>query len=216
MAPREEVAPEQRRLSARGAATRLRIVRSASALVRAQGVGGTTMEQVASASATSKSQLYHHFPKKDALVHAVVDFRGHAVLDLHSEVLERARSLRALERWSDLVVGRVASVHGAYGCQLGSIATEIADDDDHARELLQQYFHAWEGLLAGALEAIIERDEISRQADPDVLAQEIMIAMQGGYLLAQVERSETPMRRALDMALDRVRSFRNDPDTSSQ
>ena len=174
------------------------------------------MEQVASASATSKSQLYHHFPKKDALVHAVVDFRGHVVLDLHSEVLARARSLRALERWSDLVVGRVATVHGAYGCQLGSIATEIADDDDHARELLQQYFHAWEGLLAGALEAMIERDEISRQADPDVLAQEIMIAMQGGYLLAQVERSETPMRRALDMALDRVRSFRNDQDTSSQ
>jgi TetR/AcrR family transcriptional repressor of nem operon len=66
------------------------------------------------------------------------------------------------------------------------------------------------------LEAMIERDEISRQADPDVLAQEIMIAMQGGYLLAQVERSETPMRRALDMALDRVRSFRNDQDTSSQ
>jgi TetR/AcrR family transcriptional repressor of nem operon len=216
MAPREELAPEQRRLSARGAATRLRIVGAASDLMRAQGVGATTMEQVASASATSKSQLYHHFPKKDALVHAVVDFRGHVVLDLHSEVLARARSLRALERWSDLVVGRVATVHGAYGCQLGSIATEIADDDDHARELLQQYFHAWEGLLAGALEAMIERDEISRQADPDVLAQEIMIAMQGGYLLAQVERSETPMRRALDMALDRVRSFRNDQDTSSQ
>jgi TetR/AcrR family transcriptional repressor of nem operon len=216
MAPREEVAPEQRRLSARGAATRLRIVGAASDLMRAQGVGGTTMEQVASASATSKSQLYHHFPKKDALVHAVVDFRGHVVLDLHSEVLARARSLRALERWSDLVVGRVASVHGAYGCQLGSIATEIADDDDHARELLQQYFHAWEGLLAGALEAMIERDEISRQADPDMLAQEIMIAMQGGYLLAQVERSETPMRRALDMALDRVRSFRDDQDMSSK
>jgi TetR/AcrR family transcriptional regulator, transcriptional repressor for nem operon len=173
------------------------------------------MEQVASASATSKSQLYHHFPRKDALVLAVVDFRGHVVLDLHSDVLERVRSLRALERWSDLVVGWVATVHGAFGCQLGSIATEIADDDEHVRALLQQYFHAWEGLLDSALEAIVERGEISRSADPEKLAQEIMIAMQGGYLLAQVERSEAPMRRALDMGLDRVRSFRTGQDASS-
>jgi AcrR family transcriptional regulator len=188
---------------------------AASDLIRAQGVGATSMEQIAAASAVSKSQLYHHFADKNALVHAVVDFRGHAVLDLHTEVLEGVRSIRGLERWSELVVQRVAAVHGAYGCRLGAIASEITETDEQARLLLNDYFRAWEGLLASAVQSIIERGEIADTADPDQLAQEIMIALQGGYLLAQVERSETPMRRALDLALDRVRTYRADAGTTA-
>jgi AcrR family transcriptional regulator len=205
--PPERAARQSRRLTARGAATRLRIVRAASDLIRAHGVGATTMEAVASVSGTSKSQLYHHFGDKDALVRAVIDLRGHTVLDLHTELLGRVRSIRGLERWRDVVVGRLTAVHGAYGCMLGSIATEIAEDNEPARDVLHRYFRAWEGLLATALEAMVQRGQLTRRAEPDALAQQLMAALQGGYLLAQVEHSDAPMRRALDMAIDRVRTF---------
>jgi TetR/AcrR family transcriptional regulator, transcriptional repressor for nem operon len=174
----------------------------------AHGVGATQMEQVAAASGTSKSQLYHHFPDKHALVQAVIELRGHTLLELHSEILANVRSIRGLERWRDVVVGRVASVHGAYGCQLGTIATEIVEDDEQARASLQRYFRSWERLLSAALDAMVNNGELNGRADPDALAQQIMVALQGGYLLSQVERSEEPMRRGLDMALDQVRSFR--------
>jgi TetR/AcrR family transcriptional regulator, transcriptional repressor for nem operon len=173
----------------------------------AHGVGATQMEQVAAASGTSKSQLYHHFPDKHALVQAVIELRGQTLLELHSELLANVRSIRGLERWRDVVVGRVASVHGAYGCQLGTIATEIVEDDEQARASLQGYFRSWERLLSAALEAMVNNGELTRRADPDALAQQIMVALQGGYLLSQVERSEEPMRRGLDMALDHVRNF---------
>ena len=57
---------QTRRLTSRGAATRERILLTAADLTRAQGDPVTTLEDVRAASATSKSQLYHHFPLKCA------------------------------------------------------------------------------------------------------------------------------------------------------
>ena len=62
------------RLTARGSATRERILQAAADLMRANGVAATTLDEVRVASGTSKSQLYRHFPDKDALVHAVIAF----------------------------------------------------------------------------------------------------------------------------------------------
>jgi TetR/AcrR family transcriptional repressor of nem operon len=56
--------PPVRRLTARGALTRDRIVRAAAGLMYANGVAGTTTDQVIEASGTSKSQLYHYFDDK--------------------------------------------------------------------------------------------------------------------------------------------------------
>lgn len=169
------------------------------------------MEQVATASGTSKSQLYRNFPSKEALVHAVIELRAEDLIALHTEILKNVRSIRGLERWRDVLVGRVESVHGAYGCSIGAIATEIAEDDAAARVLLQGYFKDWEGLLTAALAAMVHDGELSERADPESLAQQIMVAVQGGYVLSQVERSAEPMRRGLDMAIDYVRRFRAEP-----
>ena len=69
------------RLTARGAATRKRIVAAAADLMRAKGVAGATFDEISAASGASKSQLYHHFPDKPSLARAVVELRAEAVLD---------------------------------------------------------------------------------------------------------------------------------------
>ena len=57
-----------RRLTSRGAATKTRIVEAANQLMFERGVALTTLADVRTASATSKSQLYQHFADKNALV----------------------------------------------------------------------------------------------------------------------------------------------------
>ena len=54
--------------TARGAATRARIVDAATGLVRAHGAANTTIDAVIEASKVSKSQIYHYFTDKDDLV----------------------------------------------------------------------------------------------------------------------------------------------------
>src|ERR1700684_1758778 len=120
------------RLTARGAATRDRIVQAAADLMYAQGVNATTLDDVRAATGTSKSQLYRHFPDKEALVHAVIALRGEQVLDRETGRLENLASFAGLVRWRDALVEVNSLRSGAYGCALGSMASELADQDEHA------------------------------------------------------------------------------------
>ena len=52
---------ELRSLTARGAATRARIVEAAADLIYARGVEQTSLDEVMATSGVSKSQLYHYF-----------------------------------------------------------------------------------------------------------------------------------------------------------
>lgn len=203
---RSTVAPP-RQLTARGLATRTRIVDAAADLMYVKGVNATTLDDVRAASSTSKSQLYQHFADKDQLVRAVVSRRAGQILEREQGYLERLRSFRGLQRWRDALVQRNALQNGAYGCALGSMASELSDQDDEARKTLAEAFAEWTGLIAAGLRRMQDAGSLSTAADPDKLAVGLMAALQGGYLLAETQNDITPMETALDMALDHIRSF---------
>jgi AcrR family transcriptional regulator len=199
--------PRAPRLTARGAVTRVRIIEAASELMYVRGVAATTLDDVMSASGTSKSQFYHHFPDKDALVREVVDLRSTRLLASQQQRLEHLDSLRGLERWRDAMVQNNGLRSGAYGCPLGSLASELADQSDDVRTTLAKSFEEWEALLAAGLERMRAKGVLRPQADPESLAVGLMAALQGGYLLAQAARDVTPMRIAIDMAIVRIRDY---------
>ncbi len=204
---RPENAQPGRALTPRGAATRARIVAAAAELMYVKGVNATTLDDVRAASNTSKSQLYNHFPDKEELVRAVVAARAAQVLERERGYLQRLKSFRGLVRWRDALVQRNALQNGAYGCALGSMASELADQDDQARVMLAESFVEWEGLLAAGLQRMRDSGVLRSDADPERLATGLMAALQGGYLLAETAHDIKPMEIALDMALDYVRSF---------
>lgn len=200
----ESTAPE---LTSRGAATRDRIVQAAMDLMYVKGVNATTLDDVRAAAGVSKSQLYRHFADKEELVRAVVATRARQVLAREQGYLQRFRSFRALERWRDATVQRNALQHGAYGCALGSMAAELSDQDDQARTTLATSFAEWEKLIAAGLRRMRDNGSLRPEADPDELSIGLMAALQGGYLLAETAHDIRPMEIAMDMALDRIRSF---------
>lgn len=196
-----------RRLTARGAKTRARIVAAAADLMYVKGVGTTTLDDVLAASGVSKSQLYHHFDGKDALVRAVVDHVGERVIERERRSLGCVSTIRGLRRWRNALVQNNALHHGAYGCALGSLATEVSDHDALARRALSRLFTEWQGLLAGVLRRMQDRGVLPPTASTDQLATGLMAALQGGYLLAQTARDATPMATSIDMALAHIESL---------
>jgi TetR/AcrR family transcriptional regulator, transcriptional repressor for nem operon len=196
-----------RRLTARGAKTRARIVAAAAELMHVRGVGATTLDDVLAASGVSKSQLYHHFAGKEALVRAVVDHVGERVIEREREALGHVSTIRGLHRWRDALVQNNALRHGAYGCALGTLASEVSDQDDLARRALSQLFAEWQGLLASVLHRLQDDGVLPPDASVDQLATGLMAAVQGGYLLAQTERDVTPMAMAIDLALAHIESL---------
>src|ERR1700760_4500468 len=196
-----------RRLTARGAATRDRIVQAAADLMYVRGVNATTLDDVIAASSTSKSQLYRHFPSKEDLVHAVIALRGQQVMARENQRLERLSSFRGLIRWRDALVQANSLQNGAYGCALGSMANELADQDEQAVVSLAELFARWEKLLSAGLRRMQDNGSLSPDADPDQLATGLMAALQGGYLLARTAHNCQPMEIALDLALAQVKTY---------
>lgn len=198
-----------RRLTARGAKTRSKIVAAAADLMYVQGVTVTTLDDVITAAngVSSKSQLYHFFDSKDDLVRAVVDLVGERVIERERASLGQVSTFRGLRRWRDTLVQNNALQQGAYGCALGSLASEVSDNDAIARQALARLFGEWQDLLAGVLRRLQETGALPTDAPIDQLATGLMAALQGGYMLAQTARDVTPMATALDMALTHIESL---------
>jgi TetR/AcrR family transcriptional repressor of nem operon len=172
-----------------------------------QGVGSTTLDDVLAASGASKSQLYHHFDGKDALVRAVVEHVGQHIIKREREALGHVSTIRGLRRWRDALVQSNALRHGAYGCALGALAAEVSDHDALARKTLSELFAEWQGLLAAVLRRLQESGALPPDVQVDRLATGLMGALQGGYMLAQTERDVTPMATSIDMALAHIESL---------
>lgn len=192
-------------LTARGAATRARIVSTAADLMRVRGIGGTTLDDVVAASKVSKSQLYRHFEDKPALVRAVIELVGEQTIARQRGLLEKVTTFAGLRRWRDAVVERNAVQQGRYGCALGSLANEFSDHDAVAREKLDDLFAAWQELFEDLLHRFKQKGVIPENVEVDRLATAFVAAVQGGYLLAQTSRDVAPMAAAIDMAIDHLR-----------
>src|ERR1700757_1593379 len=95
------------KLTAKGRATRARIVNAAAELMLEHGVARTTIEDIQQAAAVSTSQMYHYFADKGDLVAAVIDAQSDQVLGGQELELHRVDSIEALCRWRDAMVAGV-------------------------------------------------------------------------------------------------------------
>jgi TetR/AcrR family transcriptional regulator, transcriptional repressor for nem operon len=191
----------------KGERTKARIVRATADLIEKRGVAGTSLDDVRERTGTSKSQLYHYFPDKAALLREVVLTQAQRVLDAQRPTLDRLDSWAAIERWCDEMVAGRAKRGCQGGCPIGSLVTELAEADPIARAELAKAFDCWEGYLAAGLTSMKARGELMPSADPAKLAVATMASVQGGLLLAQANRSTEPLRIALDAAIRHLRSW---------
>jgi len=191
----------------RGRASRGRIVEAAADLMFARGVRGTSLDDVLAVAGVGKGQFYHYFADKDALVRAVIARLAARILDGQRPALDALDSWAAIAAWFDLLVTSQEG-HGCVGgCPLGSLASELADQDEAARADLVAAFDRWEGYLARGLDQMRARGELRAAADPAALAATAMASIQGGLLLAQTRRDVRALRLALDGALAYLRTF---------
>lgn len=201
MATNEQSRPHA--LTPRGAATRARIVEAAADLIYMRGMEGTSLDDVMAASGVSKSQLYHYFMDKDALVLEVIALQAERVLAAQQPHLGALNSLRALRAWGQAIV-RLNELVQMRGCPLGSLANELANTSESARKRLDESFSMWRERIETGLAEMQQRGELAASADPHDLALALLGAVEGGLLLAKTAQSGRPLEIAIDMAIDHV------------
>ena len=201
------LAPTHRpRLTAKGAATRRRIVTAATELIAAHGVAGTSVEQVRDAAEVSGSQLYHYFDSKQALVRAVIAQQADVITQDSALQTGALNSFEALRAWAEATVDRQAGLGGRQ-CDLTTLAGELSGVDDAAKSEFVDGFNRWRRALRSGLQNMQETGAIIPAADLDELAAVLLTALQGGSQLASAMGELGLMQAALRGALAYVESF---------
>ncbi len=190
--------PDRAKLTAKGARTRSRIVATAARLIHERGVAGTTLDDVRAAAEVSGSQLYHYFADKDELVKAVIDHQADAILGNQQQA--DLGSIEGLEAWRDMVITQAKNTEAKGGCPLGSLGGQLAETDPESRALIAAGFDRWSAAIGDGLRNLHAAGHLATEIDPDDLAVTLLAALQGGLLLAQVQRNA----RALETAIDTV------------
>jgi TetR/AcrR family transcriptional repressor of nem operon len=190
--------PERPRLTAKGARTRARIVEAAAGLIHERGVAGTTLEDVKVAAEVSGSQLYHYFPDKDDLVQAVIDYHADGIVGRNRQAFASADGV---EVWQKMVIGAAKRTRAKGGCQLGSLVGQLAESDPAARALIAAGFGQWEAAISDGLSSSSADGKLRTDIDAADLATTLLATLQGGLLLAQVQRDSRPFETAINTLL---------------
>ena len=191
--------------TAKGRATRERIVQAAAKLVAEKGAAGMSLDDVRARTGASRSQIYHYFEDRDDLVHAVIDVTADAVLDRQGELLDHLDSWAGIDRWFDTLVQDQIDRQARGGCPIGCLAGQLAESDPDARAAIAAGLERYEAHLRDGLTRMKARGKLHKDADPTALAIATMASMQGGLLLTQVRRDPRQLRIALNAARNNLR-----------
>jgi AcrR family transcriptional regulator len=196
-------------LTAKGRATRARILEVAAELVLTNGVAGTQIEDVRKAAGVSGSQMTHYFHDKQTLIKDVIAWQADNTLQLHqAPELGELDSFAAWRRWAEMIVTRQTARGFRGGCDFGSLAGQLVESDDETRADLAAGYERWLELFRRGLDAMQARGDLREGADPDALAYALLGALQGGLLLAQTLRQAAPLQDSLDAAVAHLETFR--------
>lgn len=194
-------------LTSKGAATRERIVVAAADHVLEHGLSGTSLDAIGAAARASRSQLFHYFPEgKAELVRAIVRWQGERVLEAQRPELEHLDTWASWKRWRDAIVAYYVAHNGQHGCPVGSLVGQAAPSDPQLRADIAVYFEAWHTYLRDGIARMRAGGVLKRSADPDTLATSLLVAIQGGLVLAQALGDLAPLGKALDAALAGLRA----------
>jgi TetR/AcrR family transcriptional repressor of nem operon len=190
--------------TARGRATRERIVAAASELISERGVAETSLDDVIERAGASKSQLYHYFADRAALLRAVVAYNADGVLTYVGGPLD---SWKAIRSSFDSLIALQEERRACGGCPIGTLVGQLAEVDEQARLALVDAFARWEARLRDGLRSMQLQGKLDAAADPGNLAAATLAAIQGGLVLTQTRRDPGQLAVALAAAYAHLRSY---------
>jgi AcrR family transcriptional regulator len=194
----------ERVLTSKGTATRQRIVEGAAALARDQGPANVSLDDIRTATSTSKSQLFHYFPEgKSDLLLAVARYEAQQVLDDQQPMLGDLSNWASWLSWRDRVVEKYRAQ--GPGCPLSALTSQLGLADPATRTVVTDLYARWQQYLADGVRALIAAGEIDPGTDVDDAATSVLTAVAGGATLLMATGEISYLETAVGEAVDSLR-----------
>jgi AcrR family transcriptional regulator len=191
-------------LTAKGLATRRRIIEGAAAEIRERGVAVTTLDDVRARTQTSKSQVFHYFPGgKEQLLLAVAQHEAELVLSDQQPYLGALTSWAAWQRWRDVVVDRYR--RQGQQCPLAVLMSEIGRTTTGSQAVTTALMRQWHAEIAAGIRHMQREENIASGLDVDRSAAALLAGIQGGVGIMLSTGDLGYLEAALDIGIDTLR-----------
>jgi AcrR family transcriptional regulator len=188
----------------KGAATRQKIVEGAASEIRERGVEVTTLDDVRARTGTSKSQLFHYFPKgKDELLLAVAHYEADRVLADQQPQIDELTSWTAWLAWRDKVVARYRG-QGPH-CPLNALMSQLRRSTPGTQAVVTELMNQWQTQITAGVRHMQHAGEINAVLDADRVAAAILAGIQGGVVMLLSTGRIDYLESALDVNIDYLR-----------
>ncbi|GAB2446419.1 TetR/AcrR family transcriptional regulator [Nocardia tengchongensis] len=168
-----------------------RLIDSAIALMRCNGIAGTGIAQLLEHSGISRRSIYLNFPGgKSELIAEATRTAGSATSALMRTVTSGTDLAGAIAAFPALWREVLVSSDFAAGCPITAAALGRAESPE-AADVAGETFEEWETILATRLEAEHVDPETARS-----LATTIIAAVEGAVVMSLATRSTAPLERA--------------------
>lgn len=165
-------------LTAKGIATRQRIIEGAAAHLRSGDPGVATLDDIRDVTRTSKSQLFHYFPGgKEELFLEVARFEAARVLEDQQPHLGALDSWAAWDRWRKAVIARYRA-QGQH-CPLASLMSQVGSVPG-AAEVSSTLLQSWTRDVERGIRTMQDKGQVGAQIDARRTASAFIAGIQGG------------------------------------
>jgi len=178
---------------------RKRVLETADRLFYQDGIRAVGIDRIVAEAGVAKMSLYKHFPSKDDLILAVLQYHEESVMAFFRSAMERhakkpKANLRAffasLKEWFEKA--------GFRGCPFQNAAVELADPAHPGTEFVRGHKQRFSEFLRGLVE-----ESIGKSA-PNVAAA-VTILVEGAIVTAVIQGTPEAADVARDAALKLVR-----------
>ena len=153
------------------------------ALLKFEGPGALTLERLTESAGKTRGSFYHHFKSKDDILDAVITRRLAATrLMLDAWEADAAPKDRIVSFIRVLIANRTKII--AFGCPVGTLATELAKLDHIAQDRAADIFGLFRDWLARQFRAL------GRGDDAEPLALHLLGRSQGIAVMALALKDE--------------------------
>jgi AcrR family transcriptional regulator len=190
-------------LTAKGRATRQRIIEGAAQYLLGDDPGEVTLDDIRAITGTSKSQIFHYFPAgKEELLLAVARYESQRVLDDQQPHLGSLTSWAAWSRWRDAVVARYRAQ--GRNCPLGALMTQVGSTPGTA-EVVTTLLAQWQAHVGQGIAAMQAAGLVRPRLDPDRVSAAFIAGIQGGVQVLRSTGSTWHLEATLDELIDHLR-----------
>ncbi len=162
-----------------------------------KGYVGSGVRDIVAEAAVPQGSFTNHFRSKEEFTREVLDRYFANLKGAMAQALgdKRLTPSQRINRYLDIIIGRLADDGFQRGCLIGDFSLEAAPQSELLRERLSEIFPEWSAPFADCIAEGQASGEISGAFEPNDLAEFLIAAWEGAILRMKVSRDAEPLER---------------------